>query len=194
MYFSKRKLKYFDTFNHYFSEKYSKRANSTNHPVWPLICRNKPAINPKWFNSSDTNSNLTPFLVSAQVVVALLWYPMMMTKKMVVTDIISWLAVLEVLAILHFQSKEKPPAKNLSIVNKNLNILLFVWCWMNKTLEIKLSSTVYVFGGKENERVWKNHMKKPVFSGFAFDLFVHRCTTAQWCVFNNSSLLGIYIF
>jgi hypothetical protein len=64
-------------------------------------------------------------LVSAQVVVALLWYPMMMTKKMVVTDI-SWLAVLEVLAILHFQSKEKPPAKNLSIVNKNLNILLFV--------------------------------------------------------------------
>ena len=56
MYFSKRKWKYFDTFNHYFSEKYSKRANSSNHPVWPLICRNKPAINPKWFNSLDTNS------------------------------------------------------------------------------------------------------------------------------------------
>ena len=54
MYFSKRKWKYFDTFNHYFSEKYSKKANSTNHPVWPLICRNKPAINSKWFNSSDT--------------------------------------------------------------------------------------------------------------------------------------------
>ena len=33
LYFSKRKWKYFDTFNHYFSEKYSKRANSTNHPV-----------------------------------------------------------------------------------------------------------------------------------------------------------------
>ena len=32
--------------------------NSTNHPVWPLICRNKPAIKPKWFNSSDTNSNV----------------------------------------------------------------------------------------------------------------------------------------
>ena len=24
--------------------------------MWPLICRNKPAINPKWFNSLDTNS------------------------------------------------------------------------------------------------------------------------------------------
>ena len=33
LYFSKRKWIYFDTFNHYFSEKYSKRANSTNHPV-----------------------------------------------------------------------------------------------------------------------------------------------------------------
>ena len=55
-YFSKRKWKYFDTFNHNSSEKSSKRADSTNHPVWPLICRNKPAINPKWFNSSDTNS------------------------------------------------------------------------------------------------------------------------------------------
>ena len=32
-YFSKRKWKYFYTFNHYFSEKYSKRAKSTNHPV-----------------------------------------------------------------------------------------------------------------------------------------------------------------
>ena len=59
LYFSKRKWKYFDTFNHYFSEKYSKRANSTNHPVWPLICRNKPAINPKWFNSSDINSTIS---------------------------------------------------------------------------------------------------------------------------------------
>ena len=55
--FSKRKWKYFYTFNHSFREKSSKRANSTNHPVWPLICRNKPAINPKWFNSSDTNSS-----------------------------------------------------------------------------------------------------------------------------------------
>ena len=26
------------------------------HPVWPLICRNKPAINPKGFKSLDTNS------------------------------------------------------------------------------------------------------------------------------------------
>ena len=33
MYFSKRKWKYFDTFNHNYSEKSSKRANSTNHPV-----------------------------------------------------------------------------------------------------------------------------------------------------------------
>ena len=33
-----------------------KEQNSTNHLLWPSICRNKPAINPKWFNSSDTNS------------------------------------------------------------------------------------------------------------------------------------------
>ena len=33
LYFSKRKWKYFDTFNHNYSEKSSKRANSTNHPV-----------------------------------------------------------------------------------------------------------------------------------------------------------------
>ena len=33
MYFSKRKGKYFDTFNHTYSEKFSKRANSINHPV-----------------------------------------------------------------------------------------------------------------------------------------------------------------
>jgi hypothetical protein len=31
--FSKRKWKYFYTFNHHYSEKSSKRANSTNHPV-----------------------------------------------------------------------------------------------------------------------------------------------------------------
>jgi hypothetical protein len=54
--FSKRKWKYFYTFNHNYRGKSSNRANSTNHPVWHLICRNKPAINPKWFNSSDTNS------------------------------------------------------------------------------------------------------------------------------------------
>ena len=44
------------TFNHTFREKSSKRANSTNHPAWPLLCRIKPSINPKWFNFSDTNS------------------------------------------------------------------------------------------------------------------------------------------
>ena len=49
--------------------------------------------------------------------VDLLWYPMMMTKKMA-TDI-SWLVVLEVLVILHFQPKEKLPAPFLlPIANK----------------------------------------------------------------------------
>merc|ERR1712153_179959 len=60
---------------------------------------------------------------SAQAVVALLWYPMMMTKKMA-TDIL-WLVVLEVLVILHFQPKEKLPAPFLlPIANKNLDFLL----------------------------------------------------------------------
>ena len=33
-----------------------KEQNSTNLLLWPPICRNKPAIAPKWFNSLDTNS------------------------------------------------------------------------------------------------------------------------------------------
>ena len=45
------------TFNHIPSEKSSKRANSTNHPIWTPICRNKSAITPKWFNSLETNSS-----------------------------------------------------------------------------------------------------------------------------------------
>merc|ERR1712051_742392 len=49
--------------------------------------------------------------------VDLLWYPMMMTKKMA-TDI-SWLVVLEVLVILHFQPKERQLAPFLlPIANK----------------------------------------------------------------------------
>ena len=34
-----------------------KEQNSTNLLLWPPICRNKPAITPKWFNSLDTNSS-----------------------------------------------------------------------------------------------------------------------------------------
>ena len=33
-----------------------KEQNSTNLLLWPPICRNKPAIIPKWFNSLDANS------------------------------------------------------------------------------------------------------------------------------------------
>ena len=33
-----------------------KEQNSTNLLLCPLICRNKSAITPKWFNSLDTNS------------------------------------------------------------------------------------------------------------------------------------------
>ena len=32
-----------------------KEQNSTNLLLWLPICRNKPAITPKWFNSLDTN-------------------------------------------------------------------------------------------------------------------------------------------
>ena len=35
-----------------------KEQNSTNLLLWPPICRNKPAITPKWFNSLDTNSTI----------------------------------------------------------------------------------------------------------------------------------------
>jgi hypothetical protein len=35
-----------------------KEQNSTNLLLWPPICRNKPAITPKWFNSLDTNSKI----------------------------------------------------------------------------------------------------------------------------------------
>ena len=35
-----------------------KEQNSTNLLLWPPICRNKPAITPKWFNSLDTNSSV----------------------------------------------------------------------------------------------------------------------------------------
>ena len=38
-----------------------KEQNSTNLLLWPLICRNKPAITPKWFNSLDTNSRVITF-------------------------------------------------------------------------------------------------------------------------------------
>ena len=58
--FPKRKWKYYYTFYHNFSEKSSKRTNSTNHPIWTPICRNKPSITPKWFNSLDTNSRNSP--------------------------------------------------------------------------------------------------------------------------------------
>ena len=51
-------MEYFYTFNHSSREKSSKRAKVTNHTVWPLICQNKPLINPKWFNSLDANSKL----------------------------------------------------------------------------------------------------------------------------------------
>ena len=34
-----------------------KEQNSKNLLLWPPICRNKPAITPKWFNSLDTNSS-----------------------------------------------------------------------------------------------------------------------------------------
>ena len=34
-----------------------KEQNSTNLLLWPPICRNKPAITPKWFNSLDTYSS-----------------------------------------------------------------------------------------------------------------------------------------
>ena len=47
--FLKKKMKYFYTFK-----------NSTNLLLWPQICRNKPAITPKWFNSLDTNSIPAP--------------------------------------------------------------------------------------------------------------------------------------
>ena len=45
-----------------------KEHNSTNLLLWPPICRNKPAITPKWFNSLDTNSSLYSIQVS------LLWF------------------------------------------------------------------------------------------------------------------------
>ena len=38
-----------------------KEQNSTNLLLWPPICRNKPAITPKWLNSLDTNSNSPAF-------------------------------------------------------------------------------------------------------------------------------------
>ena len=38
-----------------------REQNSTNLLLWPPICRNKPAITPKWFNSLDTNSNSGPY-------------------------------------------------------------------------------------------------------------------------------------
>ena len=37
-----------------------KEQNSKNLLLWPPICRNKPAITPKWFNSLDTNSRNYP--------------------------------------------------------------------------------------------------------------------------------------
>ena len=39
-----------------------KEQNSTNLLLWPPICRYKPAITPKWFNSLDTNSKHDLFI------------------------------------------------------------------------------------------------------------------------------------
>ena len=39
-----------------------KEQNSTNLLLWPIICRNKHAITPKWFNSLDTNSSWKVFV------------------------------------------------------------------------------------------------------------------------------------
>ena len=62
-YLSKRKGKYFYTFNHFYSEKSSKDQNSTNHLLWTLICRHKPAIIPKWINSLETNFNTSACVI-----------------------------------------------------------------------------------------------------------------------------------
>ena len=35
-----------------------KEQNGINLLLWPPICRNKPVITPKWFNSLDTNSTI----------------------------------------------------------------------------------------------------------------------------------------
>ena len=45
-----------------------KEQNSTNQLLWPPICRNKPAITPKWFNSLDTNSSVAPLLTQFRYV------------------------------------------------------------------------------------------------------------------------------
>ena len=56
-YFWKRKWKYFYTFIIFLVKSLQKEQNSINLLLWPPICRNKPAITQKWFNSLDTNSN-----------------------------------------------------------------------------------------------------------------------------------------
>ena len=38
-----------------FMKSLQKEQNGTNLLLWPPICRNKPAITPKWFNSYETN-------------------------------------------------------------------------------------------------------------------------------------------
>ena len=59
-----------------------KEHNSTNLLLWPPICRNKPAITPKWFNYFGTNSNknacLFTELVNSEVF-------MRVTKRIVLT-------------------------------------------------------------------------------------------------------------
>ena len=45
-----------------------KEQNSTNLLLWPPICRNKPAISPKWFDSLDTNSNIIPKITYQNIV------------------------------------------------------------------------------------------------------------------------------
>ena len=50
-YFSKRKGKYFYTFDNFYSEKSSKRAKYHKSTTMTPICRNKRAITPKWINS-----------------------------------------------------------------------------------------------------------------------------------------------
>ena len=51
-----------------------KEQNSTNLLLWPPICRNKPEITPKWFNSLDTNSTSVPTLCPEKGFV--IWYEM----------------------------------------------------------------------------------------------------------------------
>ena len=50
-----------------------KEQNSTNLLLWPPICRNKPAITPKWFNSLETNYNAPMFSWDNSLILCLKW-------------------------------------------------------------------------------------------------------------------------